>query len=87
MKKKSYAVPEGVSGGKAASVVPAYFTLSRMKSAKRWAAAVWGTPLKCTVWLDAETLLPRYAEFAADDAVVVSAKLLAFSCTLNEDAN
>ena len=45
------------------------------------------TPLKCTVWLDAETLLPRYAEFAADDAVVVSAKLLAFSCTLNEDAN
>ena len=45
------------------------------------------TPLKCTVWLDAETLLPRYAEFAADDAVVVSAKLLAFSCALNEDAN
>lgn len=45
------------------------------------------TPLKCTVWLDMETLLPHYAEFAADDAVVVSAKLLAFSCTLNEDAN
>lgn len=42
------------------------------------------TPLKCTVWLDAETLLPRYAEFAADDAVVVSAKLLAFSCALQE---
>lgn len=43
------------------------------------------TPLKCTVWLDAETLLPRYAEFAADETVVVSAKLLAFSCTLNEE--
>ena len=42
------------------------------------------TPLKCTVWLDTETLLPRYAEFAADEAVVVSAKLLAFSCTLQE---
>ena len=42
------------------------------------------TPLKCTVWLDAETLLPRYAEFAADEAVVVSAKLLAFSCALQE---
>ena len=50
-------------------------------------ATAGNTPLKCTVWLDAETLLPRYAEFAADDAVVVSAKLLAFSCTLNEDAN
>ena len=44
-------------------------------------------PLKCTAWLDAETLLPRYAEFAADGAVVVSAKLLAFSCTLNEPEN
>ena len=42
------------------------------------------TPLTCTAWLDAETLLPRYAEFAADDAVVVSAKLLAFSCALQE---
>ena len=41
-------------------------------------------PLKCTAWLDAESLLPRYAEFAADDAVVVSAKLLAFSCALQE---
>ena len=43
------------------------------------------TPLKCTVWLDMETLLPHYAEFAADDTVVVSVKLLAFSCTLNEE--
>ena len=45
------------------------------------------TPLTCTAWLDAETLLPRYAEFAADGTVVVSAKLLAFSCTLNEPEN
>ena len=44
-------------------------------------------PLKCTAWLDAESLLPRYAEFAADGAVVVSVKLLAFSCTLNESEN
>ena len=45
------------------------------------------TPLKCTVWLDMETLLPHYAEFAADGTVVVSVKLLAFSCTLNEEEN
>lgn len=46
-------------------------------------AALGDTPLKCTAWLEAETLLPRYAELAAEDTVVVSVKLLAFSCTLN----
>ena len=45
------------------------------------------TSLTCTAWVDAETLLPRYAEFSSDGAVVVSVKLLAFSCTLNEPAN
>ena len=45
-------------------------------------AAFW---LTAALWIGlAETLLPRYAEFAADDAVVVSAKLLAFSCALQE---
>ena len=45
------------------------------------------TSLTCTAWVDAETLLPRYAEFSSDGAVVVSVKLLAFSCTLNEPEN
>ena len=45
------------------------------------------TPLACTVWIDTQTLLPRYAEFASDGTVVISAKLLAFSCTLNEEEN
>ena len=45
------------------------------------------TALTCTAWVDAETLLPRYAEFSSDGAVVVSVKLLAFSCTLNEPEN
>ena len=44
-------------------------------------------PPHCTAWVDAETLLPRYAEFSSDGAVVVSVKLLAFSCTLNEPEN
>lgn len=46
--------------------------------------SVGGTPLVCTVWLDQETLLPLYGEFSADGAAVVSARLLAFSCTLND---
>lgn len=46
--------------------------------------SVGDTALVCTVWLDEETLLPLYAEFAEDGAVVVSVKLLAFSCTLTE---
>lgn len=41
--------------------------------------------LVCTVWLDGETLLPLYAEFAENGAVVVSVKFLAFSCTLTEE--
>lgn len=45
------------------------------------------TPVVCTVWLDTETLLPRYAEFSCDGTVTVSARLLAFSCTLNENDN
>lgn len=49
--------------------------------------SVGGTPLVCTVWLDEETLLPLYGEFSADGAAVVSARLLAFSCTLNDETN
>ena len=46
-----------------------------------------GTAVTCTAWVDAETLLPRYAEFSADGTVLVSVKLLSFSCTLNEPEN
>lgn len=46
-----------------------------------------GVPVTCTAWIDVETLLPRYAEFSVNGVVVVSAKLLAFSCTLNEPEN
>ena len=46
-----------------------------------------GTAVTCTAWVDAETLLPRYAEFSADGTVLVSVKLLSFSCTLNEKEN
>ena len=47
--------------------------------------AVGDAPLVCTVWIDAQTLLPRYAEFASGGEVIVSARMLAFSCTLNEE--
>ncbi len=50
-------------------------------------AALGDTPLTCTAWLEAETLLPRYAEIAMDGTVAVSVRLLAFSCTLNESDN
>lgn len=42
------------------------------------------TPVTCTAWLDAETLLPRYAELSCDGAVLVSITPLAFSCTLDK---
>lgn len=42
------------------------------------------TPVTCTAWLDAETLLPRYAELSCDGAVLVSIRLLTFSCSLAE---
>ena len=46
--------------------------------------AVGDTALQCAAWIDEETLLPRYAEFSVDGAVLVSVKMLAFSCTLHE---
>lgn len=42
------------------------------------------TAVTCTAWLDAETLLPRYAELSCDGAVLVSITPLAFSCTLDK---
>ena len=39
----------------------------------------------CTVWIDEETLLPRYAEFAVDGETVLDVNMLAFSCALREE--
>lgn len=42
--------------------------------------------LYCTVWLDTESLIPRFAEVMGEDGtVVLSVKMLTFSCTLTEE--
>ena len=43
-----------------------------------------GDKVLCAVWLDAEGLFPRYAEFSQNEQVVLTAKLLAFTCTTSE---
>ena len=40
--------------------------------------------LSVSVWLDAEGLFPRYAEFSQNEQVVLTAKLLDFTCTTSE---
>lgn len=45
-----------------------------------------GEKVLCTVWIDAETLIPRYAEFTQNDQTVLTAKMLAFSCTTDSGA-
>ena len=37
--------------------------------------------VQCAVWLDQETLIPRYAEFSQDGQVVLTARMTTFSCT------
>lgn len=44
-----------------------------------------GEAAVCTVWIDEETLLPRYAEFSVDGETVIDVNMLAFSCTLQEE--
>lgn len=44
-----------------------------------------GEAAVCTVWIDEETLLPRYAEFAVDGETIIDVNMLAFSCTLREE--
>ena len=44
-----------------------------------------GEKVLCTVWIDENTLIPRYAEFAQDDTVLLTAELTAFQCTLTEE--
>ena len=44
-----------------------------------------GEKVLCTVWIDESTLIPRYAEFAQDDKVIVTVEMTAFQCTLTEE--
>ena len=44
-----------------------------------------GEKVLCTVWIDQNTLIPRYAEFAQDDTVILTAELTAFQCTVTEE--
>ena len=46
--------------------------------------SIGGETVVATVWIDEETLLPRYAEFAVNGATNVSINMLSFSCTLQE---
>ena len=39
-----------------------------------------GAAVQCAVWLDQETLIPRYAEFSQDGQVVLTVKMLSFTC-------
>ena len=43
-----------------------------------------GGKVLCAVWLDAEGLFPQYAEFSRNEQVVLTVKLLAFTCTTSE---
>ena len=47
-------------------------------------AAMDGTRILCTSWLDQETLIPRYAEFTVNEKVILSLTMNAFSCTMKE---
>ena len=44
-----------------------------------------GEKVLCTVWIDQNTLIPRYAEFAQDDTVILTVELTAFECTVTEE--
>ena len=44
-----------------------------------------GQKVVCTVWIDQQTLLPRYAEFSQDGAVVLSVTMTQFQCTVSEN--
>lgn len=44
-----------------------------------------GEKVLCTVWIDQNTLIPRYAEFAQNDTVILTAEMAAFQCTVTEE--
>lgn len=47
-------------------------------------AAMDGSKILCSAWLDQETLIPRYAEFTTGDQVTISLVMQSFSCTTEE---
>lgn len=44
-----------------------------------------GEKVLCTAWIDQNTLIPRYAEFAQNDTVLLTAEMTAFQCTITEE--
>lgn len=45
-----------------------------------------GKKVDCTAWIDEATLLPRYAEFAQEEQVVLTVTMQEFQCTVTETA-
>lgn len=45
-----------------------------------------GSRILCAVWLDESSLIPRYAEFSQNGAVVLTVRMISFACT-TEDTN
>lgn len=43
-----------------------------------------GKKVLCTVWIDDDTLVPRYAEFTQDEKTVLTVDMKAFACTVGE---
>lgn len=43
-----------------------------------------GDKVVCTVWIDADTLVPRYAECSRDGQTFLTVQMLAFSCTVSQ---
>ena len=39
-----------------------------------------GAPVQCAVWLDKATLIPLYGEFSQNGQVVLTVKMLSFTC-------
>ena len=39
-----------------------------------------GAPVQCAVWLDKVTLIPLYGEFSQNGQVVLTVKMLSFTC-------
>ena len=43
-----------------------------------------GTAVRCSVWLDESSLIPRYAEFSQNGGVVLTARMISFACTTED---
>lgn len=43
-----------------------------------------GSAVRCAVWLDESSLIPRYAEFSQNGKVVLTARMISFACTTDD---